>query len=445
MTTSIGSPELAAQRSVRSLWEDYWQSDLSRRFTSGFTWSMISAATAQGGTFISGVIAARILGRTSFGELAIIQSTVGTIAVFGGLALALTTTKHVAEYRDTDPSRAGRIIALSTTVTVCSAALFSIALFVFSGRLAGVLHAAYLPVAFEISAIALFFSSLSATQTGILAGLEAFKETTIINFTRGLVGAASLVLGTIWAGLQGAVYATALTAFITWIVCQIVITAQLRRFGIRSSPRGMFREMETLWKFSLPACLSGITVGPILWFLSSMLARQSGGYAELGTFNAAERFRLMLMFAPTCMANASMPVMTSLEGCQLFSRSVRFARAQILGTAIIAAIPAVGLLLAAPLIMTVFGSGYELGATTLRLLALSAIPMALNTVFGQVLLARGFAWSRFGFDALLASLLVLSGCTLLPHFHANGLAAAYLVAYTTGTSALALKCRRLIR
>jgi O-antigen/teichoic acid export membrane protein len=406
---------------------------------------MISAATAQGGTFISGVIAARLLGRSSFGELAIIQSTVGTIAVFGSLTLALTTTKHVAEYRHTAPDRAGRIIALSTAMTVCSAALFSFTLLVFSRQLATVLHAAYLQAEFEISVITVFFSSLSATQTGVLAGLEAFKETTFINFSRGLVSTVALVLGTLLAGLRGAVFATALTAFITWLVCQIVIWAQLRRFGIHSIPQGMFREVETLWKFSLPACLSGITVGPIIWLLSSMLARQFSGYAELGTFNAADRSRLLLMFAPTCMAYASMPMMTSLEGCQLFSQSRRFMRAQIFGTAIIVAVPAAGLLLTAPYIMSIFGNGYALGATTLRFLALSAIPMALNTVLGQVMLARGLAWGRFGFDALLASLLVLTGCSLLPHFHANGLAAAYLIAYTTVTSALALKCRHLIR
>jgi len=445
VTTSIGTPELLGPRSIRSIWAAFWRSDLTRRFASGVTWSMISAASAQGGTIISGVIAARLLGRSSFGELAIVQGTVGTVAVFGSLALALTTTKHVAEYRHTAPDRAGRIVALSTAMTAGSATLFSLALLLFSGQLATVLHAAHLKVEFEISVITLFFSSLSATQTGVLAGLEAFKETTFINFSRGLISTVSLVLGTILGGLRGAVYATALAAFITWLVCQIVIWAQLKRFGIHSTPQGMFQEVETLWKFSLPACLSGITVGPIIWLLSSMLARQSGGYAELGTFNAADRLRLVLMFAPTCMANASMPMMTSLESCQLFPQSRQFMRAQIFGTAIIVAAPAAGLFFAAPYIMTIFGNGYALGATALRFLALSAIPMALNTVLGQVMLARGLAWGRFGFDALLASLLVLTGCSLLPHFRADGLAAAYLIAYTTGTSALVLKCRRLIR
>jgi O-antigen/teichoic acid export membrane protein len=445
VTTSIGSPDLAAPRGIGPIWAAFWRSDLARRFASGVTWSMISAASAQGGTIVSGVIAARLLGRSSFGELAIVQGTVGTAAVFGSLALALTTTKHVAEYRHTAPDRAGRIIALSTAMTAVSAAFFSLALLMFSGQLATALHAAHLQAELEISAITLFFSSLSGTQTGVLAGLEAFKETTFINFSRGLIGTVSLVLGTILGGLRGAVYATALTAFITWLVCQIVIWAQLRRFGIHSTPRGMFREAETLWKFSLPACLSGITVGPIIWLLSSMLARQSNGYAEFGTFNAADRLRLVLMFAPTCMANASMPMMTSLEGCQLFSQSKRFMQAQIFGTAVIAAAPAAGLILTAPYVMTIFGNGYALGATTLRFLALSAIPMALNTVLGQVMLARGLAWGRFGFDVLLASVLVLSGFSLLPHFHANGLAATYLIAYTMAASALVLKCRRLIR
>ena len=42
-----------------------------------------------------------------------IQSTVGMFGVFAGFGLGLTATKHVAEFRQSDPDRAGRIIGLS--------------------------------------------------------------------------------------------------------------------------------------------------------------------------------------------------------------------------------------------------------------------------------------------------------------------------------------------
>ncbi|MDQ3920568.1 MAG: oligosaccharide flippase family protein, partial [Acidobacteriota bacterium] len=60
------------------------------------------------------VIAARCLGRKGYGELGIIQSTVGMFQVFAGFGLGLTATKYVAEFKRQNPERAGHIIAVST-------------------------------------------------------------------------------------------------------------------------------------------------------------------------------------------------------------------------------------------------------------------------------------------------------------------------------------------
>jgi len=42
------------------------------------------------------IVVARILGKEEFGQLAIVQSTVGMLGVIAGLGLGLTATKHVA-------------------------------------------------------------------------------------------------------------------------------------------------------------------------------------------------------------------------------------------------------------------------------------------------------------------------------------------------------------
>ena len=47
-----------------------------------------------------------------------IQSTVGMFGVFAGFGLGLTATKHVAEFRQSDPERDGLIIGLSALIAI---------------------------------------------------------------------------------------------------------------------------------------------------------------------------------------------------------------------------------------------------------------------------------------------------------------------------------------
>jgi O-antigen/teichoic acid export membrane protein len=65
---------------------------------------------------MASIIAARVLGRTVFGEFGMIQSTLNMFMTFANLGVGLTATKYVAEFRKTDPQRAGRIIAMSTAM-----------------------------------------------------------------------------------------------------------------------------------------------------------------------------------------------------------------------------------------------------------------------------------------------------------------------------------------
>ncbi|MHC4619367.1 MAG: oligosaccharide flippase family protein [Planctomycetota bacterium] len=107
-----------------------------RRFAKGAFWSVAAAVVSQGMRFLAFVIVARSLGKTVFGELGMIQHTVGLFGVSAGLRLGLTATKHVAEFRSADPARAGRIIALSSVTALISGGLLGIAVFFASPYLA---------------------------------------------------------------------------------------------------------------------------------------------------------------------------------------------------------------------------------------------------------------------------------------------------------------------
>src|ERR1039458_8494199 len=83
------------------------------RILIGAFWSVVGSGIGQGMSMVAGMLCARMLGANEFGQFGIIQSTVNLFAVVGSCGLSITAAKHVAEYRKSDPGRAGRVLGLS--------------------------------------------------------------------------------------------------------------------------------------------------------------------------------------------------------------------------------------------------------------------------------------------------------------------------------------------
>ena len=105
---------------------------LRGRLAFGAVWCLIGTALSQGSIILASVISARLLDTVGFGELGIINSTIGMFGVFAGFGLGMTATKYVAELRATDPARAGRIIALSSVVAFATGSAMTLALAIFA-------------------------------------------------------------------------------------------------------------------------------------------------------------------------------------------------------------------------------------------------------------------------------------------------------------------------
>src|SRR5260370_28006853 len=96
---------------------------LQLRFQTGIVYNTIGAVFNQGSTFGFNIIVANLLGRQVFGEYAMIQSTLATLALIAQLAVGYTATKYIAEFRSTDPQRAGRILGMMTAFSASIAGI----------------------------------------------------------------------------------------------------------------------------------------------------------------------------------------------------------------------------------------------------------------------------------------------------------------------------------
>jgi len=401
----------------------------------GVFWSIAGGVISRGLMLIASVLVARMLGKTVFGELGMIRSTVGMLSVFAGFGLGLTATKHVAEFRQSDPDRAGRIIDLSNLFAIVTGGLLALGLFIFAPWLAEhTINAPYLAGVLRIGALILFINALNGAQTGALSGFEAFKTIAHVNLFVGLISFPILVCGAYFGGLTGAVWALSINLGVNWLLNHLALHKEARRYRVPFTFRNCSREMSVLWKFSLPAALSGSMVGPVNWVCSALLVNQPAGYGEMGIFSAANQWRIAILFIPGMVAQVALPLLSSLSAESADQQYRKVLGLNILLNAAIALAVVLPLVLFAHLVMSAYGPDFEQGVNTLRILAFTTVLIAANSVVGQAIISKGKMWMAFMFNFLWAIVLIAASLLLLHKgYGAFGLACATLIAYVLHT------------
>jgi len=161
---------------------------LRGRYLGAVTWSIAGLGVSRGATFLASMFTARLLGAESFGGFAIVQSTVSVAAAFAGAGLGVTASRYLAEFRASNPERAGRLLGLASAVALISGAALAFSTFTSAPFIAGhVLHAPALLLPLRIASLLVLFTALNGYQTGALAGLEAFRTMAMVNLCSGVV------------------------------------------------------------------------------------------------------------------------------------------------------------------------------------------------------------------------------------------------------------------
>ena len=405
-------------------------------------WSLMAAVIARGANVLVLMACARILAQERLGELAITQSTVGLFGSLAGLGLGMTTTKFLAEYRSSDPARAGRILALSLITAVVSALAMTGGFIALAPWVAArSLAAPGMSWVLIASSGLLGLGVIEAVETGALTGFEAFRTIATLSAWAGVASLPLTALLVWWFGLGGAIAGLTLTLALSCILNGVALWKECRRHGVHMQFAGCLEERRILIGFSLPAYLSGVIVAPTTWLASAMLVNQPGGYAEMALYAAADRFRFILIFVPLAACRLIVPALARYRasGDQHGYASVLRLNLQ-LGLAL-TVIPAAICALASPYLMNLYGTAFRHGWPIMAILSFSAIPTVLNTQFGSVLLGDDRAWTRMAVDVFLGLVCIGVAWLAVPRWGASGLAVAFSAAYTVATIVL-LICLR---
>ena len=410
---------------------------IATHFAIGAFWALVGAVVSRGLTLASSVLAGRLLGTTGFGEVAMIQSTQGLFGIVAGAGMGLAATKFVAESRSTDPARSGRCVTLTTTIALISGTLMALVLLILS-RVIGssVLNAPHLTVELQVATGLVLFGTISGVQTGALVGFGDFRTLAVLSSVRGVCLCVFLIAGIELGGVLGGVIGLVLTEAIAVLANRVA----LRRLVPEASPRpdraAAWSELMTMCRFSGLSLLGSVCTMSAMWFANVLLVAQPDGYASLGVFNAAERWRQLLLFLPASFSPVILTLLSNLHGTNdpgAYRRIFGLNLAVSLG---VVAIPSIGVMLWASSAMGLFGDEYRDGGTTLVILAASSVAVVLNNLLGQILVSKGDMMGRFVLDVLLAVVLVIASWQLIPIYREQGMALGSLIAFAAASAAL---------
>ena len=401
---------------------DEWlpEGSLRARFARGTFWSALGVIISQLLALAASVVVARIFGKTSlYGDLSAVRVNAMMFGVFAGFSLGTMTTKYVAEFRESDPARAGRIIGLSAIIGLASTTLVALAMVFAAPWLAGTMNAPHLVVEMRLAGLLLFFEALNGLQTGALAGFEAFKNLAALSLIRGLlyfpIVVGAVALGS-WLGgpdsvwpLRAAVLGLATTAALGCAINAVALRRLARARGVPIRYRGAFAEAWAIGRYALPAFLSGVVSGGALWQATRMLMHAADGSSLLGIYNAANQWQLPVTLLAMQLQAALLPMLSSFsgdDGGRKRGETIQDATFLILTVAVL---PSVAFFASfAEPIMQFYGKSFGGHAAMVVLCAALFVggTKAFGTIPGTAVASHGHMWSGLAINLAWATVLL---------------------------------------
>jgi O-antigen/teichoic acid export membrane protein len=274
----------------------------------------------------------------------------------------------------------------------------------------------------------LLFGAIAGSQTGALTGFEAFKNIARVQVYVGVATFCLLIIGTLAAGLLGAVVALTVSLFLNCVLNEVELRREAANAGVPLNAEGYWREWRVIWHFSMPAILAGILVAPVNWLCISILVHQPDGYAEMGIVNAANQWRSALVILPATLGTIALPMLSHLHNVGDFAgmRKVFWTSVAVNGTT--ALLAAVVISAFSPWIMQMYGEGFQGGELVLVVLVLSAALMVTVSVVGQILASSDRMWAGFFLNCGWA-FTTIAATWFLRHHGAAGLAMGSFIGY----------------
>ena len=103
---------------------------------SGAFWVFVETIVSKIMVFVATIIVVRLLTKEVYGQLGIIRSTIQLFVGLSAFGIGATATKHIAQYRNSDPRMAVRIYCIANIFVLLMGIVASIVLISTAGVIA---------------------------------------------------------------------------------------------------------------------------------------------------------------------------------------------------------------------------------------------------------------------------------------------------------------------
>lgn len=261
-------------------------------------WAVFGNGFGYGLLLIAGIIIARFLGKDLYGEYGLVKTTMFYIASFATFGLGFTSTKFVAEFVHKEKSHIRSISNDALLLTFLNSFVMSLLLQIFAEPLANFLDEPGLDVAFRLLGWIVVVRAIVTTQSGILAGMSAFRQIAQNSVYSGLFMLVVCVPLTYFWGLKGALASLLVSQMFN---AGINYMALRRMYGILP-PQTKISYKKKLLLFSFPIALQESSYTICNWGGILLLTKLSS-LGELGLYSAAAQWNAIIMFIPGLLYN----------------------------------------------------------------------------------------------------------------------------------------------
>ena len=366
---------------------------LARRFSRGVSLSLLAAVFNQGSTFALNLVISNLLGKQLFGEFAMVMSTVLSVSVLTQVGSGYTVSKYLAEFRNQDRERSGRLVGAFFLFTLIFNCLACTALFLTAGPLCREwLKAPQLLRELQIGAGTVFFLSLTGFVNGALIGLEAYGRLAQVGVFNGVCYLCICTSLSYWGGLRGAVVGLLISAVLQFLSLWTVLHRELKAHGLAVEWVSPAREAKALRNFALPATSIAYFSLPLIWGSNAILVNSAGGYEQMGLYTAANNLRTLALFLPNNIVGVGTTILNNAKGANDKALYRRVYLTNVLIVCVAALATTGFLLLFGRQVLQIFGKDFTGAYPVLQLLLLAALSDSIYIACQPDLQAHGRIW-----------------------------------------------------
>ncbi|MEP6835787.1 MAG: oligosaccharide flippase family protein [Gemmatimonas sp.] len=418
-----------------------------RSLAPSVAWTTTGTVFNQGSTLVSNIWIANELGKSLFGEYAIVLATVQATVAMAGLGIGYTTTRYVAEWRHRDAVRAGKLLGLFSRLSWFAAIISALLLAAWASTIAnGALAAPSVGQPLLIAATATLFNARNGFLTGALQGLEAFRFIGIGGVISGIGYLLLTAAGAKIDGVRGAAVGLLASSMLQCAVLTLAMHRERRKQRLGRESASLKAELSLILRFCLPGALSPISTVPVLWAVQAFLVRSPNRFAELAVYAVGLNLLTVVMFPPNMLGGVAMVHINRalvVDGEAGYRSAVRLNVAVTLALVMVS-LPVVALL--GPTLLDLYGKDFRSGYAAIGLLLLAAIPESLTIALSQSLQTRERMWEALlGVNFPRDITMIVVAWKFVPLYGAFGAAAAYLAGRTMGLITTCVMLRHELR